>query len=136
MPDLITKQEACEHLRLDYDSDGSADDGWLSIFIPAVSEAVKLWLKDSWRPYEIEIDSDGQPVLDSDDRPVVVLDSEGQPVVRWVVKAACIVELASQYRFREGEGKDNVVTPDAGHGYVLNKASTALLAPLRKPTVA
>lgn len=136
MPDLITKMDAYEHLRLDYDSDGSADDSWLSMFIPAVSEAVALWLKDSWRLYEWEIDSDGEIVRDSDDRPVVVLDSDGNPVVRWTVKAACLVELASQFRFREGEGTDNVVTPDAGHGYVLNKVSTALLAPLRKPTVA
>jgi len=49
---------------------------------------------------------------------------------------AVLVEIASQYRYREGEGKDNVVTPDAGYGYVLNKASTALLVPLRKPTLA
>lgn len=37
MPDLVTKADAYEHLRIDYDSDGSADDGWLDIFIPAVS---------------------------------------------------------------------------------------------------
>jgi hypothetical protein len=29
-----------------------------------------------------------------------------------------------------------LVPSDAGYGYVLNKASTALLAPLRKSTVA
>ena len=136
MSDLITREQAYEHLRLDYDSDGSADDGWLDVFIPAVSEAVRLWLKDDWRPYQVEVDSDGEPVLDSDGRPAVVLDSDGDPVVRWAVKAACLVELASQYRFREGEGKDNVMPADAGHGYVLNKASTALLTPLRRPTAA
>ena len=37
--------------------------------------------------------------------------------------------------FREGEGLDNVVTPDAGYGYTLNKASTAMLTALRKGTV-
>ena len=132
MPDLISIDEAREHLRLD----SSADDPWLSMFIPAISEAVRLWLKDDWRAYEVERDSDSEPVLDSDGRPVVVLDSDGDPVVRWTVKAACLVELASQYRFREGEGKDNTVPADAGHGYVLNKASTALLTPLRRPTVA
>lgn len=136
MSDLITREQAYEHLRLDYTSDGSPDDGWLDVFIPAVSEAVRLWLKDSWRPYELVLDSDGKPVIDSDGDPVPLLDSDGQPVVRWAVRAACLIELGSYYRFREGEGKDNVVTPDAGHGYVLNKASTGLLAPLRLPTVA
>ena len=52
------------------------------------------------------------------------------------VRLAVLAEIASQFRFREGEGLDNVVTPDAGYGYILNKASTALLTPLRRPTVA
>lgn len=141
MTDLITREQAYEHLRLDYDSNGSPDDGWLDVFIPAVSEAVRLWLKDDWRLYQVEVDSDGEPVLDSDGRPVVMLDSDGEPVVRWAVKAACLVELASQYRFREGEGNNDMAYggrsfDGRGHGYVLNKASTALLAPLRRPTVA
>lgn len=135
MPDLIDKQDAYEHLRLDYDSNGSADDGWLDVFIPAVSEAVRLWLKDDWRPYQVEVDSDGEPVLDSDGRHVVMLDSDGKPVVRWLVKAACLVELEGQYRYRGGEG--NVAVPQAaGHGYVLGKAATALLSAIRRPTVA
>lgn len=132
MNNLVTLDEARDHLRLDE----GPDDTWLATWIPVVSEAVALWLKDEWRLYQPEVGSDGEPVLDYDGRPVVVLDSDGEPVVRWTVKAACLVELASQYRFREGEGKDNVMPADAGHGYVLNKASTALLAPLRRPTVA
>lgn len=132
MSNLVTLDEARDHLRLDE----GPDDTWLATWIPVVSEAVALWLKDEWRLYQSEVGSDGEPVLDSDGRPVVVLDSDGEPVVRWAVKAACLVELASQYRFREGEGKDNVMPADAGHGYVLNKASTALLTPLRRPTVA
>jgi hypothetical protein len=95
-----------------------------------------LWLKDSWRLYDPELDSDDEVVVDSDGTPVPALDSDGNPTPRWAVKAACLIELAAQYRYREGEGKDNAVTPDAGYGYVLNKASTALLTPLRKSTVA
>ena len=94
-----------------------------------------LWLKDPWRAYVPELDSDGNPILNSDGEPYPEVDSDGNDVVRWSVKAAVLVELASQYRYREGEGKDNVMPPDAGYGYVLNKVSTNLLTPLRKPTV-
>jgi len=129
MVEFVTIQEAYAHLRLgDYDSSGGPDDEWLAIFIPAISQAVALWLKDDWRPYVPEVDSGG-----------VVVDSSGDPiptaVVRPVVKAAVLLELASVYRYREGEG-DNRVDQAEGWGYVLNKTSTALLAPLRRPTVA
>lgn len=131
MDDLVTIAEARDHLRLDADSAGGADDGWLTIFIPAISQAVALWLKEEWRLYVPEVDSGG-----------VVVDSAGDPVpaeplvVKPVVKAAVLLELASVYRYREGEGVDNVVPDAAGWGYVLNKTSTALLAPLRKPSLA
>lgn len=132
MADLITIDEARGHLRLDE----GPDDTWLAVWIPVVSQAVALWLKDSWRMYTPLLDSDGLPVLDSDGNPVPVLDSDGDPVVAPVVRGACLLELSSLYRFREGEGKDNTVPSDAGHGYVLNKASTALLTSLRRPTAA
>ncbi len=68
------------------------------------------------------------------------MDSSGDPiptdVIRPVVQGAVLVELSSAYRFREGEGTDNVVTPDAGYGYMLNKTSTAMLQALRKSTIA
>jgi hypothetical protein len=137
MSELITREQAYEHLRLDYDSDGSADDGWLDVFIPAVSDAVARWVKDSWRLYVPELDSDGKPVLDSDGNPVPLLDSDGEPVVKPVVRAACLLELASQYRFREGEGRDNAVPSHEGYGHGLtSKAAVALLTTIRRPTVA
>lgn len=130
--DLVTIEEARQHLRLDAgDSGGGPDDLWLEIFIPAISEAVSLWMKDDARLYSPEIDSSGDVLLDSAGEPI-----PAEPLtVRPVVKAAVLLELSSVYRYREGEGKDNAVTPDAGHGYVLNKASTSLLAPLRRSTV-
>jgi len=136
MLELVTLDEARQQIRSDGDSDGADDDLWLDIAIKAASAAVAGWLKDRWRLYQPELDSEGKPVLDSDGVPVLETDSNGDFIVAPVVRLAVLVEVSSQYRFREGEGKDNVVTPDAGHGYVLNKASTALLAHLRKTPVA
>lgn len=132
---LVTLAEARAHLRLDWEEDSGegsgADDTWLAIFIPAISQAVAGWVKVEERLYVPEIDSDDEIVVDSSGEPV-----PAQPLeVRAVVKGAVLLELSSVYRFREGEGKDNVVPGDAGHGYVLNKASTALLTPLRRSTV-
>lgn len=128
MDDLVTLQEARYHLRLDGDSSGGPDDGWLAIFIPAISQAVALWLKDDFRLYVPEVDSSGEDLVDSSGEPIP------SAVVKPVVKAACLVELSSQYRFREGEG-ENTVPADAGYGYVLSKGATALLAGIRKSTV-
>lgn len=135
MPDLITLQDAYDHLRLDYDTNGSDDDGWLSVFIPAISEAVALWLKDSWRLYVPEVGTDGAVVVDSDGDPLPLLDSDGAPVVRPVVRGACLIELERRYRFRGGEGGADVPV-DAGYGYTLGKGATSLLSTIRKSTVA
>ena len=131
MLELVTIDDAREQMRLD-----SADnDPWVHLAIQGVSEAVRMWLKDDWRLYLPERDSAGEVVLDSSGDPIPAEDSDG-PIVHPTVRLAVLVELSSQFRFREGEGKENVVTPDAGHGYMLNKASTSLLAALRRPTVA
>lgn len=135
MIELVTIKDAREHLRLDYDEAGGPDDPWLDVMIPAISQAVALWLKDEWRLYVSERDSGGEIVTDDNGNPVPAEDDEGDPIVQPVVRAAVLIELDSAYQFRSGEGRDNVVTTDAGYGYVLNKASTALLAPLRRPTV-
>lgn len=131
--ELVTVEEARAQLRLDADSAGGPDDVWLDIFIPAISNAVALWLKDSWRLYVPELDSAGEIVTDSSGDPVPSEDSSG-PILQPAVRAAVLVELASQYRFREGEG-DNRVDPSEGHGYALSKTATALLTGLRRSTV-
>lgn len=130
MREFVTQADAREQLRIDSD----ADDRWLAIWIPAVSASVTAWLKQEWRLYVLQRDSDGELVRDSAGRPVPAEDSNGDPILHPAVIAATLLELASQYRFREGEG-DNVVPGDAGHGYVLSKAATAQLAPLRRTTV-
>ena len=125
---LCTVAEAKHHIRID----GDDDDAWLGVMIPAVSEAVRLWLKDEWRAFVLLTDSDGDVVLDSDGVPVVDVDSNGAPTVKPVVKAATLIELAQQYRYRDGKDAGAV----AGNGYVLGVGATALLASLRKSTVA
>lgn len=132
MVSLITPEQARLQLRIDT---GTPDDSWLALFIPIVSAAVASWLKEAWRLYVPELDSAGDVVLDSAGNPVAALDSSLEPIARPEVQGAVLIELASQFRYREGEG-DNVVPADAGHGYVLSKGATALLAPLRKSTVA
>lgn len=122
--ELVTVDEAALQLRLDDD----AHEEWLEIWIPAVSAVVASWLKDNWRLYVPETDSDGKTVYDSDGDPV---PSE---TVHPAVKGAVLIELASQFRFREGQG-DNVVASHEGYGYTLSKGATAMLAGLRKPTV-
>lgn len=129
--DLVTLEEAYNHLRLDFDSGGSEDDAWLAVFIPAISIAVSEWLKLESRLYMPELDSAGEAVLDSAGDPVPAIPL----VVNTLVKAAVLLELGNVYRFREGEGVDNVVPDAAGWGYVLNKTSTALLTSLRRSTV-
>lgn len=136
MLELVTIDDARQQLRLDeIDSNGGADDAWLVLAIPGVSEAVRSWLKDDWRLYLPERDTTGAIITDTDGDPIPAEDSNGNPITHPTVRVAVLLELASQFRYREGEG-ENVVPADAGHGYTLSKGATAILAGLRKPTVA
>ena len=136
MLELVTIDDARQQLRLDeIDSNGGADDAWLVLAIPGVSEAVRSWLKDDWRLYLPERDTAGEVITDTDGDPIPAEDSNGNPITHPTVRLAVLLELASQFRYREGEG-ENVVPADAGHGYTLSKGATAILAGLRKPTVA
>lgn len=130
MLELVTVADARLHLRID----NSADDAWLAIFIPSISDAVARWLKDWWRLYVVELDANNDPVIDSSGDQVPVVDTSGHYEVKPSVRAAVLVELASQYRFREGDGVATVPS-EAGYGYTLCNAATALLSPLRKSTV-
>lgn len=135
MIELVTIQQAREQLRIDdYDEDGGPDDPWLNIFIPAISEAVAEWVKNTARLYVPEVDSNGDIVTDSNGDPVPALDSNGQKTVRRVVQAAVLIELERQYRSRGGED-DTGVDASAGYGYMLGKGSVALLQSLRKSTL-
>lgn len=104
---LVSIDEAKQHLRID----GNDDNTWLTLWIDLVSDAVLSWLKDPGLAF--------------------VEDSSGSPVPVPVVKAAVLVELAQQYRFRDG--KDAASLPP---GYILGAGATNLLSGIRRPTVA
>ena len=125
---LVTREDVKSHLMMDND----AADGWIDMMILAISDAVMTWLKDDWRAYEPLLGPDGQPVEDSSGDPIPAEDSSG-PIVRPVVKAATLVEIASQFRFRDGDGAA-AVPSHAGHGYVLSAGPTSLLSGLRRST--
>ena len=116
---LVSAATAREQLHLD--NDMQAD--WLDMAIAGVSAAVVAWVGgiDRLAP----VDSSGNPTIDSDG---VVEGVDGAAVL------AVLVEIAYQYRFREGAAEQNQgdwFKP----GYVLNMSSTALLTPLRQPVV-
>lgn len=129
MASLVTLAEVKSHLMVDND----AADGWIELMILAISGAVLSWLKDDWRAYELERDAAGDPIQDSAGDYIALLDSNGEPIPLPLVKAATMVEIASQFRFRDGDGAA-AVPSHAGHGYVLSAGPTSLLTGLRKPT--
>lgn len=128
---LVTRAEVKSQLMMDND----AADGWIDMMILAISGAVMSWLKDDWRAYEPLLDADGNVIEDSNGDPILLTDSNGDYLVKPVVKAATLVELASQFRFRDGDGAP-AVPSHAGHGYVLSAGPTSLLSGLRRSTVA
>lgn len=106
------------------------------MMIPAISGAVLTWIKDSWRAYTLETDENGDVIYDSNGDGIPVEDSSG-PIVNPVVKAATLVEIALQFRFRDGADATSAYVPSHwGHGYVLGIGATSLLAGIRKSTVA
>lgn len=108
-----------EQLHLDNDMQTA----WLEVAIAGVSAAVVAWVGDIARI--VPVDSDGAPYVDSDD---VAEDVDSAAVL------AVLVEIAYQFRFREGAAEQNQGDWYKA-GYVLNMSSTALLTPLRQPVV-
>lgn len=129
IPNLIEYEDARNHLRIDQDD----DDAWLELWIPVVSEAIAAWLKDPYRLYEWQADSDGNTLRDENGNPMILRDTSGKPIIRRLVRGAALVELASQYAHREGDGKTQ---HQLGHwDYSLCVGATNLLTGIRKTTV-
>jgi hypothetical protein len=122
---LVTLQEARDHLR----SDTTADDSDLTLKIQAASGAVLNYLKGA-SPWQYEYDSNLGVQLDSAQQPIPLLDSSGQKILRWEVRAAVLLMVGYLY-------KDRDENPDGEYeqGY-LPKPITALLYALRDPAIA
>lgn len=118
----VTLARAKQHLNMDHD----LDDVLIDAYIRAASEAVKNYLKSA-SPYEVERDSNDDPIFDSSGDPIYVVDSSGEKVVKYAVQAATLLQLGFLY-------KDRDENPDSAfeRGY-LPKPVTALLFPLRDP---
>lgn len=121
----VTLARAKQHLNMDHDE----DDNLIEVYVQAASGAVKNYLKSA-SPYEVERDSNDDPILDSSGDPVYVEDSSGAKLVSYPVQAAVLLMVGFLY-------KDRDENPDSAfdRGY-LPKPVTALLYPLRKPALA
>lgn len=121
----VTLERGKQHLNMDHD----LDDVLITAYIGAASGAVKNYLKSA-SPYEVERDSNDDPILDSAEDPIYVVDSSGDKVVKYEVQAAVLLMLGFLYKDRD-ENPDQAFA----QGY-LPKPVTALLYPLRKPALA
>lgn len=121
----VTLDRAKQHLNMDHDS----DDTLIDVYISAASAAVKNYLKSA-SPYEVERDSNDNPVLDSAGQPEFVVDSSGQKELSYAVIAATLLLVGYLYKDRD-ENPDNAY--EAGY---LPRPVTALLYPLRTPALA
>ncbi|MNQ38821.1 Phage gp6-like head-tail connector protein [compost metagenome] len=118
----VTLERGKQHLNMDHD----LDDVLITAYIGAASSAVKNYLKSA-SAYEVERDSNDDPILDSSGDPTYVLDSSGDKVVKYEVQAATLLQLGFLYKDRD-ENADGAY--DMGY---LPKPVMALLYPLRMP---
>lgn len=120
----VTLERAKQHLNMDHD----LDDALIQAYIGAASEAVKNYLKSA-SPYEVERDSNDDPITDSNDDPIYATDSQGDKIVKYAVQAATLLQLGFLYKDRD-ENADGAY--DMGY---LPKPVTALLYSLRDPAL-
>ena len=120
----VTLERGKQHLNMDHD----LDDVLITAYIGAASSAVKNYLKSA-SAYEVERDSNDDPILDSSGDPTYVVDSSGDKVVKYEVQAATLLQLGFLYKDRD-ENADGAY--DRGY---LPKPVTALLYPLRDPAL-
>lgn len=121
----VTLERAKAHLNMDHDE----DDTLITAYIQAASGAVKNYLKSA-SPYEVDRDSNDDPILDSNGDPEYVRDSSGDKVIRFEVEAAVLLMVGHLYKDRDENAEG------AFEQSYLPKPVTALLYPLRTPALA
>lgn len=121
----VTLERGKQHLNMDHDQ----DDVLITAYIGAASGAVKNYLKSA-SAYEVDRDSNDDPILDSSGDPTYIVDSSGDKIVKYEVQAAVLLMLGFLYKDRD-ENPDQAFA----QGY-LPKPVTALLYPLRDPALA
>lgn len=122
---FVTVDDAREHLQIGDDS----HDAWLATWIPSASAMIRNYMQGH-RLFEVEIDTSGNPVLDTNGDPVIATDTNGVPLVRFEVRAATLIMLG--YLFRQ---RDEDEHREFEMGY-LPRPVTAILYPLRDPAIA
>lgn len=123
---LVRLEQAKEHLLVDF----SSADADIKMKISAASGAVLNYLKNRKKLYVVEVDEDGDEVLDSQGDPVYQLDSQGERIIRSEVQHATLLLLG--VFFRDRDGSDSSIWQPG----FLPAPVTALLYPLRDPAVA
>lgn len=124
----VTLARGKQHLNMDHNE----DDILIESYIAAASSAVKNYLKSA-SPFEVERDSNDNPIRDSSGDPVYVVDSNNDRVPATVVQQATLILLGLFYDQREGEA--GVINPQWTHGY-LPTVVISLLYQLRDPALA
>lgn len=124
----VTLDRAKQHLGMDHDE----DDTLINAYIMAASGAVKNYLKSS-SAYEIERDSNDDPVKDSNGNPVYAVDSNGDKIVALVVQQAVLLLIGFFYKDRDENG--NTAIGNGFEGGYLPRPVTSLLYPLRNPAL-
>lgn len=129
---LVTLTEAKDRLR--YDNDDADDD--ITLMIKSISNSILNYLKDYMLAYQFEQDDNGQPVLDSDDEKIYLLDSNGDYIAREEVQQAVLLMLGYVDRDRDVENYTDGDSRAARLGDLsLPRAVHWILDPIRTPTI-
>jgi len=123
MTQLITLEEAKAHLNVDH----NLDDDYIDDAITEASASVLAYIGDNQYLF---LDTGGTE-LDLEDTSA---DQAGLRAQR-ICKRATKLLVGSSYRYRDGASPEARVDSRFGYGY-LPAAVTALLYPLRDPTIA